>query len=101
MTAYETGAETIILGFEMGGDEGKDIKRDAVDANERVPPFANSGRDTLAKLRHFIKVKLRRKLVYSVSSPKTFATYDGEDAVRFSSLVKANASCETDRSCPG
>jgi hypothetical protein len=30
MTAYETGAETVLLGGEMGGDEGKDIQRDAV-----------------------------------------------------------------------
>jgi len=34
MTAYKTGAETVLLGIEMGGDEGEDVHRDAVYANE-------------------------------------------------------------------
>ena len=42
MTAHETGAETILVGSEVGGNEGKDIQRDAVDWNERVLPFADS-----------------------------------------------------------
>ena len=41
MTAYVTGAETVRLRMEVGGDEGKDVQRDAVDVNERVPPLAN------------------------------------------------------------
>jgi len=42
MTAYMTGVETVRLGIEVGGDEGKDIQRNAVDVNERVPPFADA-----------------------------------------------------------
>jgi hypothetical protein len=42
MTTYKTGAETVLLGREMGGDEGKDIGWDAVYANKGVPPFADS-----------------------------------------------------------
>jgi hypothetical protein len=42
MTAYKTGAETVPLGREVGGDKGKDVHRDAVYANERVPPLADS-----------------------------------------------------------
>ena len=34
MTAYEGGPETILLGREMGGDEGKDFQWDAVYGNE-------------------------------------------------------------------
>ena len=34
MTAYKTGAETVLLGGKMGRDEGEDIQRDAVYANE-------------------------------------------------------------------
>ena len=37
MTAYESRPETVLLGFEMGGDERKDLRRDAVYANEGVP----------------------------------------------------------------
>ena len=42
MTAHETGAETILVGSEVDGNEGKDIQRDVVDWNERVLPFADS-----------------------------------------------------------
>jgi len=41
MTAYATGVETVRLGIEVGGNEGKDIQRDAVDMNEGVPPLAD------------------------------------------------------------
>ena len=41
MTAYVTGVETVRLGIEVGGDEGKDVQRNAVDMNERVPPLAD------------------------------------------------------------
>ena len=34
MAAHETGAETIVMGGEMGGDERQDVQRDAVDWNE-------------------------------------------------------------------
>ena len=36
MTTHESAAETILLRREVGGDEGKDIQRDAVDGNEGV-----------------------------------------------------------------
>jgi hypothetical protein len=62
MPTNETGAEAIPMGrkmgFEMGGDEGKDIQRDTVYGNERVPPFANSrqrGRGILIKLRNLVE----------------------------------------------
>ena len=41
MTAYESGAETVVLGREMGGDEGEDIQREAVYGNEGVHPLAD------------------------------------------------------------
>jgi len=41
MTAHMTGAETVRLGIEVGGDEGKDVQRDAVDVNEGIPPLAD------------------------------------------------------------
>src|SRR5882762_976503 len=44
MTAHKTCAETVLLGREVGGDEGKDVQRDAVDANERVLPLAESSK---------------------------------------------------------
>jgi len=34
MTAYTTGAESVLLKNEMGGNEGKDIQRYAVDGDE-------------------------------------------------------------------
>ena len=33
MAAYMAGVETVRLGMEVGGDEGKDVQRDAVDTN--------------------------------------------------------------------
>jgi hypothetical protein len=42
MTAHETGAEPVLVGREVGGDEGKDVHRDTVYANEGVFPLANS-----------------------------------------------------------
>ena len=41
MTAYMAGAETVRLGVEMGGDEGKDVHRNAIDENEGIPPLAD------------------------------------------------------------
>ena len=35
------GPETVRLGREMGGDQGKDLQRDAIYANEGVPPLAD------------------------------------------------------------
>ena len=58
MTTYKTGVETVLLGGEMGGDEGKDVQRDAIYANEGVPPLADirrRGRGTLVKLRNIVE----------------------------------------------
>ena len=41
MTAHRSGMEKVLLGSEMGGDEGKDIRWDAVDESERVLPLAS------------------------------------------------------------
>jgi hypothetical protein len=82
MAAYGAGAEKVLLGREMGGDEGKDIQWDTVYGNERVPPFANSrqrGRGLLVELGNLSKVKLQGS--QHVASPRqrwTFVTYDGE-----------------------
>ena len=55
MTADGTCVENVPLGREVGGDEGKDVQRDAVNASEGVPPFTNStkrGRNVAVELRH-------------------------------------------------
>ena len=39
MAAHESCTESIAVGREMSGDEGKDIQRNAVDRDESVPPF--------------------------------------------------------------
>jgi hypothetical protein len=70
MTTYKTGAETVLLGREMGGDEGKDIQRDAVYMNEGVPPLADSrqrGRGILVELRNLIDGETTEEV--SVSFP--------------------------------
>ena len=41
MATHRSGMETVLLGWEVGGDEGKDIRRNAVDKSEGVPPFTN------------------------------------------------------------
>jgi len=58
MTANKTGAEAVLLGREIRGDDGKDIQRDAVYANEGVPPLADirqRGRDILVELGNIIE----------------------------------------------
>ena len=40
MTAHRSGMETVLLG-EVGGDEGKNIDRDAIDVGKGVLPLAN------------------------------------------------------------
>ena len=41
MVAYKSGAEAVLLGREIGGDEGKDIRREAAYGNQRVYPFTD------------------------------------------------------------
>ena len=41
MAADEGGEEPVLLGRQVGGDEGKNIERDAVDGGKRVLPFAD------------------------------------------------------------
>jgi len=58
MTADMAGTETVRLGMKIGGDEGKDVQRDAVDVNEGVLPLADicqRGRDILVESGDFIK----------------------------------------------
>ena len=72
-TAYKTGVETIHLGREMGRDEGKNIQRDAVYANEGVPPFADSrqrGRGIPVELRNHIDGEAREEVSHIDSRPR-------------------------------
>ena len=58
ITAHITGIETIRLGMKVGGDERKDIQRNAVDADEGVPPLADvcqRSRDVAVELRNVVK----------------------------------------------
>ena len=41
MAAYRSGVKKVLLGSEIGRDEGKDIRWDAVDESERVLPLAD------------------------------------------------------------
>ena len=41
MAADEGGEESVLLGRQVGGDEGKNVERDAVDGGKRVLPFAD------------------------------------------------------------
>ena len=106
MTAYKTCTEVVLLGREIGGYKGKDVQREAVDANERVPPFANScQRDcgVVIKLGDLIQsdaVKVSSMYLYP-ETPKASTTYDERNAARFSSSFKAKTSCERDRPFPG
>lgn len=105
MAAYETGMEDVFLRREMGGYEGNDVQREAVDGGERVPPFANScQRDcgVVIKLGDLIQsdaVKVSSMYLYP-ETPKASTTYDERNAARFSSSFKAKTSCERDRPFP-
>ena|SRR5258708_688415 len=57
-TAHESSADTVLLRREVGGDEGKDIQRDAVDGSGEVLQFADScecGEDIAFELRNHVK----------------------------------------------
>lgn len=41
MAAHGSGVETVLLAGEVDGDEGKDVRRDAVDVNEGVLPLVD------------------------------------------------------------
>jgi len=41
MAAHEGGTETLLLGREIGGDQGEDIHRGAVYGNEGVDPLVD------------------------------------------------------------
>ena len=71
----------------MGGDKRKNIQRDAVYVNERIPPFANfhqRGRDVQVKLRELIKGEAIEGISVSFPQRKYFPTYTGECGARFS-----------------
>jgi len=58
MAAYMTDAEKVRLGMKVGGDERKDIQRNAVDADEGVPPLADvcqRSRNVAVELRNVVK----------------------------------------------
>jgi len=60
MTTHMSGTETVLLGTEMGGDEGKNIQRNAIDAGEGVPPFTDvcqCGRSIPVELRNTVEGK--------------------------------------------
>ena len=69
MAAYMAGVETVRLGMEVGGDEGKDVQRDAVDVNEGIPPLANvrqCGRDIPVELGDIVKGKAVKEVGVSL-----------------------------------
>ena len=101
MTAYITGTELVRLGVKMGGDEGKDIQRNAVDVNEGVPPLADvcqRSRNIPIELRNIVEgeaveeVDVSLLKISQVGLPRCFVTYDGEQAARFSSSFRAKTS---------
>ena len=60
VTAHTIGVQKVLLGIEMGGNERKDIQRNAVDGNEGVPPLANvcqRCRNVLIELRDVVEGK--------------------------------------------
>ena len=53
-----TCVENVLLGIEMGGDKGKDVQRDTVDAKERILQFTDGyecGRNVPFELRNFVR----------------------------------------------
>ena len=104
MAAYKTGTETVALGREMGGYEGEDIPRDAVNGNERVPPFANihqRRRGIFVKSRDLVKGEATGGVSELFPRTKISATYVGEYAICFNSSLRAKTSCERDKPFPG
>ena len=60
MTTHMTGTESVLLGTQMGGDERKNIQRNAIGVSEGVPPFTDvcqRGRSILVELRHTVEGK--------------------------------------------
>ena len=71
----ETCTEAVLLGREVGGDEGKDVQRDAIDANKRVLPLADSGkwnRQILVKLRNRVRAQTKEVSVLPLNSRVDF-----------------------------
>ena len=71
----------------MGGDQGKDIRREAIDVNQGVPPLADvhqRGRNIPVELRNVVEgeavedVSVSLLKISRASSQGYFATYDGE-----------------------
>ena len=79
MSAHESSTESIALGREMGGDEGKDIHWDAVDGCERVPPFADGcqcGRSVPVELGNGIQGEAAEEV--KIVPRQSLSTHDGE-----------------------
>ena len=105
MATYETDLKKVFARREMGGNEIKNLEWDAVYGNEGVPPLVDNpqfGQAILLKLRDLFKSETQRRSGWcSRRDQYAHVTYDGENALQFSSLLKVKMSCESDRSCPG
>lgn len=103
MTAHESGAETIFLKMEVGGDEGKDIQWDTVDGSKGVLPFTDGpecGRNIPLKLRD--RVQGEAMEVFNASFFKNVpSTYHEGCSVSLSFSLRAKTSCASDRPFPG
>jgi hypothetical protein len=58
MTAHRTDEKYVTPRGEIGGDKSENVKRDAIDRDERVPPLADRrqrGRGVMVKLRNHIQ----------------------------------------------
>jgi hypothetical protein len=63
----------------MDGDEGEDVQRDSIYANERIPPFANSRQRSggiLIKLRDLVEGETAGEADVSGIVPKTTFFYN-------------------------
>jgi hypothetical protein len=104
MTAHESGPETVLLGREMGGDEGKDIQRDAVDGSEGVHPSTDNdkcGRNVAFESRNRVQAKATEVVSNRMYSGCSLSTYSVGYAVWLSSSLSAKISCDSDRPFPG
>ena len=89
MAAHESCTESIAVGREMSGDEGKDIQRNAVDGGESVPPFPNGYQRSCS-----VPVELRNGIQCEAAEARLIlSTHAEEYATRFSSLLRAKTSC--------
>ena len=80
VAADKSGAESVPLGREVGGDKGKNVEWDAVDGSKRVLPFAygyQRGRGVPVELRNGIQCEAAEE-VSSSFLLDLFSTHNGE-----------------------